>query len=222
LASIDALGQYQDSGFLVNDLANPDPNILWSSNIISQKADLSVPVIVNNIANIDALGQYKDSSYRVDDSAVASASVLWTSLKINSSSTKLNVFGNFNSIIIPSNSSQTLSATATLNPGGFFSLNTFTAPRTSFYNVSAQLNVSDGSMSGPIKYMQLNLVCSGGGGTRGFRTATDNNGFISIGGNAVLSMTLGETLIFRILNFTNLSKTVTDPGLLSFFMISEL
>ena len=85
LASIDALGQFSDSSYKVDDTVAPSASVLYSSDkastLLSEKADLSVPAAAGNLASIDALGQFSDSSYKVDDAVAPSASVLYSSTK---------------------------------------------------------------------------------------------------------------------------------------------
>jgi hypothetical protein len=87
LASIDALGQFEDSSFKVNDTVAPSSAVLYSSakasTLLSGKADLSAPAAAGNLASIDALGQFNDSSFKVDDTEVHSATVLYSSLKLS-------------------------------------------------------------------------------------------------------------------------------------------
>jgi hypothetical protein len=81
LASIDALGQYQDSGFKVDDASAPSATVLYTSLKVADKADKVLPGVVGDLASIDALGQYQDSGFKVDDASAPSATVLYTSLK---------------------------------------------------------------------------------------------------------------------------------------------
>ena len=85
LASIDALGQFTDSSFKVDDTVAPNISVLYSSDkaitLLSEKADLSVPVAAGNLASIDALGQFTDSSFQVDDAVAPCVSVLYSSDK---------------------------------------------------------------------------------------------------------------------------------------------
>jgi hypothetical protein len=87
LASIDALGQFEDSLFKVNDVGAPSVSVLYSSDktstLLNGKADLHIPAVAGRLATVDITGQFEDSSYSVNDSAAASSAVLYTSLKLS-------------------------------------------------------------------------------------------------------------------------------------------
>jgi len=87
VAGIDLIGQYQDSGFIINDSLPAAADVLWSSLKVGScatKANLVVPLVAESLAKIDATGQYQDSTLIVDDSVAPSTSVLYTSSKTDS------------------------------------------------------------------------------------------------------------------------------------------
>ena len=223
LANIDALGQYADSTYKVDDVAVPAATVLYSSlkldGELATKADLSVPAAAGNLANIDALGQYADSTYKVDDVAVPAATVLYSSLKLL---TKSYVQGTFSGTVADASSDIQLTATAAVDIYSEFAANVFTATRAGRYIVTAGVLFQSATISGD-GYTQIAIQA---GALKFFdRTVWHTSGVPIADGqqnnvSAVALLTAGQTIEFRVWQFTGTSRTILPVS--SKFTISEM
>ena len=211
LVIIDVQGQYEASGYTVNDSAAPSANVLYSSQKVDTeldtKADLSVPAAAGNLASIDAAGQYQDSGLKLDDSAAPSANVLYSSLKLL---TKSYVEGQFSVQVVPDNVSNIqLNATTNTDIYSEFAANVFTATRNGYYVISAGLLlqpetiIGNGyvqmAIQGPVYYFFDRCVIVG--------PVTVADGY-QMTVSATLQLTTGQTVQFKVWNYSGAARTV--------------
>jgi flagellar basal body rod protein FlgC len=223
LANIDALGQYQDSTYKVDDVAVAAATVLYSSlkldGELATKADLSVPAAAGNLANIDALGQYGDSTYKVDDVAVAAATVLYSSLKLL---TKSYIQGTFSGTVTDTSADVQLTATASVDIYSEFAANFFTATRAGRYIVTAGVLFQPATMTGD-GYTQIAIQA---GALKFFDRTLWNNSALPVADGlqnnvcAVALLTTGQTIDFRVWQFTGTNRTILPVA--SKFTISEM
>jgi hypothetical protein len=214
------LGQYQDSGFKVDDASAPSATVLYTSLKSADKADKVLPGVVDDLASIDALGQYQDSGFKVDDASAPSATVLYTSLKL---STKVYLRASFDATAFADSTFNTIMpATISIDPESTWSGTQFVAPRNGRYIVMAVVRVVDGSVNADSWY-SLGIVSPLGSTVVRLSEATATIGVVNdafyVQACDTVLLNAGQQISFTFSNVTGFTKTV-DPTL-SILTISE-
>lgn len=86
LMKSDASGNLVSSGFIVDDSAAPNTNVLWTTNkynSLNLAQFSSIPIKSKNLIMYDTNNKIVDSGYRIDNNCTTSE-CLWTAEKINS------------------------------------------------------------------------------------------------------------------------------------------
>jgi len=214
LTVINKNGQYEDSGYVVDDAAPASTSVLYTSEkaatVVGNKADKIVPAANNNLAKIDLQGQYQDSGVKIDDAAPPSSSVLYTS---NRAKVYLSVA--LSATSLPLVSGIPVPGIVNLDPFSIWSTDKAIIPRDGVYVITATLRVGPSAAASADRWIQLECYATSRWLTFDrFVTGSSiagvgDNDSIFLRVNTVQKLTSGEQVRLSVTNALGLVKSVT-------------